>query len=582
VIPRRSIRVRVGLALLALLVGTMALVLRAAMPQRPSGGPSMFALPPGQSPAGLLVDQQTGRVLVFTTAAGSASSTPGWGPAVVIPVSVSGPNAPGQVSQVSVSAPNTFGQNPGSGPAPMPGGVDLFAPGSAALQRLADGGYAPSLAAVDGSASRLVLADQSGGGLTVVDTASGQRIGTFPLSATPVAVTADGRIGRAFVATSDETMDVVDTRGDAPVRVVSTRPLPPPGAIPIAGATVAAVLDGPRGHVLVLDFSTPNTPGSVVVLDARDGHMLRTIVVGQAPRALVVDEARAHAFVVRDTGIDMLDTRRLTLLRTTPVTISPFVPRNLRYLATLAGYSGAGVAVTTLLDERLGRLFVATGGGAVYVVDTASGRLVNTLQLTGFTAPGRMFGFAPIPTALLADDRTGRLIVLGYNRLALGYNSATIVDARNGAVTGSFNAGGTGTNTSPSFANAVAPAIPGVAVDPRTGHLLVTSEGPSHSVSLPGSSAAVQLFDGPGAVSVLDGRNGALIRTLPVGLTPGAIAVDGRSGRALVLDGGGAVTASDPWAWLPGWLRGRLPFLPGPNPPPRVVPSGVDIVDLPR
>jgi len=577
-IPRRSIRV---LALLAILVGAAALVLRATTPQRPSAGPSTIALPPGQSPAGLLVDQQTGRVLVFTAAAGSASSPPGWGPTVLIPVSASGPNTPGQVSQVSMSAPNTFGQNPGSGSAPTPGGVDLFTPGSAALRHVTDGVYAPSLAAVDGSASRLVLADQAGGGLTVVDTASGRRVQALPLSATPVAVTADVRTGRVFVATSDEAMDVVDTRGDAPVRVVSTRPLPPPGAIPIAGATVAAVLDGPRGHVLVLDFSTPNTPGGVVVLGARDGHMLRTIVVGQAPRALVVDEARAHAFVVRDTGIDMLDTRRLTLLHTTPVTISGLVPRNLRYLATLAGYSGAGVAVTTLLDERLGRLFVATGGGTVYVMDTTSGQLVNTLQLTGFTSLGRL-GFAPIPMALLADDRTGRLIVLGYNRLALGYNSATIVDARNGAVVGSFNAGGTGTNTSPAFAGTAAPAIPGVAVDPRTGHLLVTSEGPSHSVSLPGSATAVQLFDGPGAVSVLDGRNGALIRTLPVGLTPGAIAVDGRTGRAFVLDNGGAVTANDPWAWLPGWLRGQLPFLPGPNPPPRIVPSGIDIVDVPR
>lgn len=571
-IPRRSIRVLASLALAALLVGAAALVLRATAPQRPSGGPPMLALPPGQSPAGLLVDQQTGRVLVFTTAAGSASSTPGWGPVVIMPVSASGPNASAQVAQVSVSAPNTFGQNPGSGSAPTPGGLDLFAPGSAALQHIDDGMYAPSLAAVDGPASRLVLADQAGGGLTVVDTASGQRTGTFPLSATPVAVTADVRTGRVFVATSDETMDVVDTRGDAPVRVVSTRPLPPPGAIPIAGATVAAVLDGPRGHVLVLDFSTPNTPGGVVVLDARDGHMSRTITVGQAPRALVVDEARAHAFVVRDTGIDMLDTRRLTLLRTTPIT--GFVPRS---PATFPGYSGAEVAVTTLLDERLGRLFVATGGGAVYVVDTANGRLVNTLQLTGFTAPGRMFGFAPIPAALLADDRTGRLIVLGYN-------SATIVDARNGAVAGSLNAGGAGggANTSPSFAGAAAPAIPGVAVDPRNGHLLVTSQGPSHYISLPGSPTTVQVFDGPGTVSVLDGRNGALIGALPVGLTPGAIAIDGRTGRAFVLDNGGSALASDPWAWLPGWLRDRLPFLPTSNPPPRVVPPGIDVVDLPR
>ncbi len=577
-IPRRSTTVLALLALLALLVGAAALVLKATVLQRPAGGLAAISLPPGQSAAGLLADQQTGQVLVFTAAAGSGSSALGWGPVTVIPVFGSRPNASGQVAQVSVSAPNTFGQNPGSGSAPTPGGVDLFAPGSATLRLLANGVYAPSLAVVDDTASRLVLADQAGGDLTVVDMASGRRLQSFPLGATPVAVTADTWTGRVFVASFDETMDVVDTRGGAPVRVVSTRPPPLPGAIPIAGATVAAVLDGPRGHVLVLDFSTPHTPGGVVVLDSRDGHMLRTIAVGPAPRALVVDEARAHAFVVRATGIDMLDTRRLTLLRTTP--ISHFAPSVPRYLAALASYSSSRVAVTTLLDERLGRLFVATGSGTVYVVDTASGRLMNTLQLTGFAAPGRfgLPGFAPIPLALLADDRTGRLIVLGYN-------GATMVDARNGAVTGSFNVGnmgGTGANTSPAFLGATSLATPGVAVDPRTGQLLVTSQGPSHAVSLPGSSVPVQVFDGPGSVDVLDGRNGALIRALPAGLTPGAIAVDERGGRAFVLDEGGAVMASDPWAWLPGWLRGRVPFLPPANPPPRVVPPGIDIVDLPR
>ncbi len=530
-------------AVLGLLAVIVALVVGVAVAHRADDAPATTTILAGHAPSGALVDGRTGRAFIFTNA--SSSNGDVW---VSRPL-VAGSSATKHV-YISVVPPG------GASSSPDGGTVYMLAPGSSTPQRLTGGHFSPALALVDGPANRLVLAGDS---LAIVDTASAHGIGTLPLSATPVAVVAGTRPGRVFVATSDETVDVVDDQGGTLIRAVSTRPPPLAAAIPIAGTTLAAVPDRPRGHILVLDYSTEYTAGSVIVLDARDGHVLRTVTVGQAPRALAVDEARAHAFVIGSAGIDMLDTRRLALLRTSQL-VPPILP----------GSFDPHRAVTTLVDERTGRLFAAADNGTVYVVDTVSGRLVNTVQLV---TPGR-FQFDMTAPPLLADDRTGRVIVPGYD-------GVTLMDARSGAVTGSFSTAGT---ANPLLAGIDEPSRLGVAVDPRTGRLLVTSQGPSHDAATKGRVGYMQMqvFDGPGAVSVLDGRNGALIRALPVGLTPGAIAVDGPSGRALVLDNGGAVTASDPWAWLPGWLRGRLPFLPRPNPPPRVVPPGVDIVDLPR
>src|SRR5919199_499155 len=91
-----------------------------------------------------------------------------------------------------------------------------------------------------------------------------------------------------------------------------------------------------------------------------------------------------------------------------------------------------------------------------------------------------------------------------------------------------------------------------MAVDARHQHLLVTNVGAMDSAGNP---------LGPGRVSVLDTRSGVVLRTVPVGLAPGDVAVDERAGRALVLNLGGTVHVTDAWRWLPSWLR-RLPFVP--------------------
>jgi YVTN family beta-propeller protein len=112
-----------------------------------------------------------------------------------------------------------------------------------------------------------------------------------------------------------------------------------------------------------------------------------------------------------------------------------------------------------------------------------------------------------------------------------------------------------------------------MAVDARHQHLLVTNVGAMDSAGNP---------LGPGRVSVLDTRSGTVLRTVPVGLAPGDVAVDERAGRALVLNLGGTVHVPDAWTWLPSRLRRLLPFVPRQAPGARMVGGSVTVLDTTR
>jgi DNA-binding beta-propeller fold protein YncE len=104
-----------------------------------------------------------------------------------------------------------------------------------------------------------------------------------------------------------------------------------------------------------------------------------------------------------------------------------------------------------------------------------------------------------------------------------------------------------------------------IAIDERRGRVFVVTAGDADPMRgcIPTEH---------GAVSVLDARTGRALRIIPIGVAPRAIAVDERTGRAFVLNAGGAMSirAADGWSWLPGWLRRRLPFIPA-------APSGVRV-----
>jgi DNA-binding beta-propeller fold protein YncE len=119
---------------------------------------------------------------------------------------------------------------------------------------------------------------------------------------------------------------------------------------------VAIAVDQHASRVLVVSayiFDPTGEAGSVSVLDSRTGRLLRTVTIGETPGALVVDARAGRAFIL-DRG-------------------------------TFAFHGDP------------------TGHGSVYVLETASGRLLRTTSI------------GPTPSRIVDDPRAGRVLVLTPN-----------------------------------------------------------------------------------------------------------------------------------------------------------------------
>jgi hypothetical protein len=83
-------------------------------------------------------------------------------------------------------------------------------------------------------------------------------------------------------------------------------------------------------------------------------------------------------------------------------------------------------------------------------------------------------------------------------------------------------------------------------------------------------------------LQVVNLKNGALLRAIPLGLTPCAVFIDQQADRVLVVDSGGQQAVRDLLAWLPDRLRASLPFLSEPGLHAREVPGSITVLDLKR
>jgi len=80
---------------------------------------------------------------------------------------------------------------------------------------------------------------------------------------------------------------------------------------------------------------------------------------------------------------------------------------------------------------------------------------------------------------------------------------------------------------------------------------------------------------------VVDAQAGRVVVAAAVQVRSGP-GVAGIAGHVFVLEGPHTVPVPDSWAWLPVWLRRRLPFLPPPGRHSRVVPGGASMIDPTR
>ncbi len=283
----------------------------------------------------------------------------------------------------------------------------------------------------------------------------------------------------------------------------------------VGWAPIDAAVDARTQRVFVVNSYMKNTfnraTGSVSVLDATSGRVLRTIPLGRHDYPLVLscgtlalDTRRGRGFAlvantnggampVR-TGVAMFDLRRGTLLRTLRV---------------------GRFAQQVVVDEATGRAFVASSNcGApnattvvnlcVGVLDTATGRLIRTI--TDASSP------------LVVDQQRGRVFVASGNRVS-------VLDARSGRVLTTISLG------THNYPLVFTPNT--LAVDTRRGRGFALIANDVVTARATGSTPAQ--FTVTTTVILFDTQRDRVLRTLAVNADHSTgVVVDERTGHAFV------------------------------------------------
>lgn len=245
------------------------------------------------------------------------------------------------------------------------------------------------------------------------------------------------------------------------------------GTVRVDQLPVAVTIDVGAGRVFVVSYqSGPHSlGGSVSMLDAQTGTVLSHAPLGMHPGAIAVDGRTGRAFIA-NTG-----SNTVSVLNT--------------HSGTILRNSPVGSAPDAIVvDERVDRVFVADRGGGVSVLDARNGEVIRSSVVGGSAA------------AIAVDATTNRVFVVD--------GGVRELDAESGAILQTVRVG--------QYPRAVA-------VDVHTHRAFVTSIGAVDPSTNP---------IGAGTISVLDTRSGRLLRTVPAGTNPGAVAVDERTNRAFV------------------------------------------------
>jgi DNA-binding beta-propeller fold protein YncE len=308
-------------------------------------------LPGPSSPSSTLaLDSRTHRLFVADPVAGSVYVLDSRSGALLTTVSV----GQGTIAlAVDAHHGHVFVANAGDG------NVSMLDGRRGALLRTTAVGLAATALSLDPRAGRIFaggwgqMPNASGGSdvgqAGVLDSRSGTLVRTIPLGPGLMALAAVPSTGRIFVAcASDSTVRVFDTRRGALLR-----------AVRVGAAPWSMAVDEPAGRVFVATAGDH----SLSTLDARTGRLLHTTrldggsnPLATDPYAMAVDAARDRLYVAQWGRLDVsghfesrgtlsiLEARTGALLRRIAVGVTP-----------------QAMAV----DETSGRLVVASGGGEV-------------------------------------------------------------------------------------------------------------------------------------------------------------------------------------------------------------------------
>lgn len=213
---------------------------------------------------------------------------------------------------------------------------------------------------------------------------------------------------------------------------------------------VALAVDARIGRVVVVNqgslypngSGTATGHGSVSMLDATTGRLLRTTPVGQNPRAVAIDEQTRRVFVVDEGPLSPNHSN----LPTAHGAVSVLAARSGR---TLRSYevdtTPSGYPAVVAVDDRLHHAFAATGS-TLSMLDTRSGRIQHMVRTR------------PLDAAAV-DVSTAQAFAAGLT-LPTNRGLVYVIDGRTGCILRTIGVG-----TGPSA----------LAVDTRSGHLFVAN-----------------------------------------------------------------------------------------------------------
>jgi DNA-binding beta-propeller fold protein YncE len=276
-------------------------------------GARLASLAVGQMANTLAVDARHGRVLVADAAAGTLSlldartgALQRTTPLGLLPLAVA----------VDERTARAFVVGPVNADVPaqpaQPGGWDYGLLGvldtrSGALLGRIPVGSGPTALAVDAQRGRVVVACTGDATVRLLDARSGTSLRTVRLDAAPAALAVDERRGRVYAVSAAGTLSLLDARTGAPL---VTRRIDPT-ADPSFALPDALAVDEARDRVYLSTWGpltwvngvlTLRGDGTLYVLDARTGAVLRRMAVGVAPRAVGVDERSGQVVVVNGGG----------------------------------------------------------------------------------------------------------------------------------------------------------------------------------------------------------------------------------------------------------------------------------------
>lgn len=300
--------------------------------------------------------------------------------------------------------------------------------------------------------------------------------------------------------------------------------------------------------------------GRLSILDGRTGQLLHRVVVGRGADDVAVDDRTGHVFVAGRGDMTWYRQGNLNLYRRSNAGLTMVEMSSGRVLSQINW--GEQAPGTMVLSTSTARLFVitarVTGNAAptVHAIDTRTGKQLwsrpgrgveNTA--TVLTSIPRVFTLGK-GSVQMRDARTWRLLkTVSLGAVAIAPNnshSRLAVLMRNGRAVGVLD-GRTGRllrSVSLSGGHVGGQLV----ADDKTGHVFVISQ-PSYKGT--GSPQG-------GWIMTIDVAAGRVVRTVGVGSTTGAAAVDRSAGRMLVLSGWSADSGRHSKLTLIDTRTGRL------------------------